>query len=126
MQLWKIVVVMCITTNLLIAILTWTDAAGVWLTTAVAAVPLAVRAGKMAGVAVVVVADAAAAAVAVLFCCCRITKLGFVVGFEFPAAGAVDVVVDETTSRVCALMRILCPVVPAAAITCSIRFINYY
>ena len=70
----------------------------------------------MAGVAVVVVADAAIV-VAVLFCCCRITKLGFVVGFAFPAGAAVDDVVDETTSRVCALMRILCPVVPAAAIT---------
>ena len=115
MQLWKIVAVMCITTNLLITILTWTDAAGVWLTTAVAAVPLAVRAGRMAGVAVVAAADANV--VAVLFCCCRITKLGFVVGFEFPAGAAVDVVVDDTTSRVCALMRILCPVVPAAAIT---------
>ena len=113
---------MCITTNLLITILTWTDAAGVWLTTAVAAVPLAVRAGRMAGVAVVVVEDAAIV-VAVLFCCCRITKLGFVVGFEFPA-GAVVAVVDETTSRVCALMRILCPVVPAAAITWFIKFIH--
>ena len=91
-----------------------------WLET----VPLVVRAGRMAGVAVVVaglLATAVVAAVALLFCCCRIIKLGFVVGFEFPATAAdgAGVVVedDETTSRVCALMMILC-VCPAAAITC--------
>ena len=89
---------------------TWTAAAGVWLTTAAVAVvwPLAVRAGRMAGVA----AAAAVVVVAVLFCCCRIIRFGFVDGFEFPAA--VDD--DETTSRVCALIMILC-VCPAAAIT---------
>ena len=91
-----------------------------WLET----VPLVVRAGRMAGVAVaatVVAGLPAVVVVAVLFCCCRIIKLGFVVGFEFPATAemgaGVVVVDDETTSRVCALMMILC-VCPAAAITC--------
>ena len=95
--------------------------AGAWLTTAVPVViwPLAVRAGRMAGVAATALPDAGVVVVTVLFCCCRIIMFleaaGVVaVGFEFPAAaGVVD---EETTSRVCALMRILC-VCPAAAIT---------